>query len=280
MSASFAIAMRRREAFKVQRRKNAFTLTATTAGAGNVTLHRMTPAAGTTLTIAWGDGSTTVVAAGDVAAKVHAYAGAGTWAIRVTNARDIVQIDLNDAQLSGLKSAQLRGNALTYFVCYSIGNATPGRFDSVDVAGWTPTTFYLFAMPAGYAGTFNSADVAGWTPTTFSLYSMPVGYTITAGGGFANFTTTTNFQVQGNGLNQATVNAILWELYQASVAPRTGVAGTINVAGTNAAPSGVYQAAAACPVTVETPSKEVAHELLNDTCAAFANHWGTVHFTA
>ena len=135
-------------------------------------------------------------------------------------------------------------------------------------------------MPAGYAGTFNSADVAGWTPTTFSLYSMPVGYTITAGGGFANFTTTTNFQVQGNGLNQATVNAILWELYQASVAPRTGVAGTINVAGTNAAPSGVYQAAAACPVTVETPSKEVAHELLNDTCAAFANHWGTVHFTA
>ncbi|MGC9395398.1 MAG: hypothetical protein ACP5J4_11140, partial [Anaerolineae bacterium] len=74
---------------------HAFTLTATTAGAGNVTIHRMTPAAGTSLTIAWGDGSTTIVAAGDVGNQVHAYAAAGTWAIRVTDARNIVQMDLH-----------------------------------------------------------------------------------------------------------------------------------------------------------------------------------------
>jgi len=368
----------------LRRAVSKLTLAATTAGAGNVTLHRMTPAAGKSLTIDWGDGSTTVVAAGDVANQVHAYAGAGTWSIRVTDARNIVQMDLHDAQLSGLKSAELRQSVLTYFLCYLIGNATPGRFDSADVAGWTPTnfqlysmpagyagtfnsadaagwtpttfylysmpagyagtfdsadaagwtptdfrlltmpagyagtfdsadvagwtptTFYLYSMPAGYAGTFdsadvagwtpttfrlltmpagyagtfNSADVAGWTPTTFWMYSMPAGYTITAGGGFANFTTTTNFFMQGNGLLTATVDAILWELYQATAAPRTGVAGTINVAGTNAAPSGVYQPAAACPVTVATPGKEVCNEFTLDGCGVGFPVWGACSFTA
>jgi hypothetical protein len=334
------------------------TLTATTAGPGNVTIHRMTPAAGTSLTIDWGDGGTTTVAAGDVAAKIHAYAAAGTWNIRVTNPRDIVQIDLHDAQLSGLKSAELRQAAITYFICYSIGNAEPGRFDSVDVgawrptifwlstlpagyagtfnsvdvgawrptifymytlpagyagtfnsvdvgawrptifwmleipagyagtfnsvdvSAWRPTTFRMYALPAGYAGTFNSVDVGAWRPTTFDMHTMPVGYTLIAGGGFANWTTTTNFQVQGNGLNQATVNAILWELYQASVTPRTGVGGTINVAGTNAAPSGVYQACGACPVNAATDGKEICHEFGNDGCMAGFPVWAVVQFTA
>ena len=65
-------------------------------------------------------------------------------------------------------------------------------------------------------------------------------------------------------------------LYQASIAPRTGVNGTINVAGSNAAPSGTFQACAGPPVTAATPGKEIAHELLNDTIGAFANHWATV----
>ncbi len=90
----------RRALLKVGRAAPALTLTATTAGAGNVTIHRMTPATGTSLTIAWGDGSTTTVAAGNTASKVHTYAGAGTWWIRVTDARNIVQINLQDTQLS------------------------------------------------------------------------------------------------------------------------------------------------------------------------------------
>jgi len=168
----------------------------------------------------------------------------------------------------------------TDFRLYSMPAGYAGTFDSVDVSAWRPTTFYLHSMPAGYAGTFNSADVSAWRPATFYLYSMPAGYTITPGGGWANWNTTTDFRVLGNGLLTATVDAILWELYQATLS-RTVTGGIINVGGSNQAPSGTFQAATACPVTAATPGKEVAHELLNDGCNAIAagETWATVTFT-
>ena len=151
-----------------------------------------------------------------------------------------------------------------------------GTFDSADVSAWQPAYFYLYSMPTGYAGTFDSADVSAWRPSSFHLYSMPAGYAITAGGGFANWSTTVNFYVQNNGLTAGTVDAILWELYQASTVPRTASGGTINISDSNAAPSGTYQAATSCPVTVATPGKEIAHELKNDGCAVGFNKWTTV----
>jgi len=123
--------------------------------------------------------------------------------------------------------------------------------------------------------------VSAWRPTDFYLYSMPAGYSVTADGGWANWITTTTFQVQSNGLLTATVDAILWELYQATLA-RTATGGTINVGGTNQAPSGVFQAASACPVSAATSGKEIAHELLSDGCDAIAagKTWATVTITA
>jgi len=162
------------------------------------------------------------------------------------------------------------------FYLHSMPAGYAGTFDSTDVSAWRPSYFWLLSMPAGYAGTFDSADVAAWRPNVFYLYSMPTGYTITAGGGFASWTTTSNFQMQSNGLPTGTVDAILWELYRASTVPRTASGGTINISGSNAAPSGTYQAAASCPVTVATPGKEVAHELKNDGCAVGFNKWSTV----
>ena len=164
----------------------------------------------------------------------------------------------------------------SYFYLHSMPAGYAGTFDSTDVSAWRPSYFWLLSMPTGYAGTFDSADVAAWRPNVFYLYSMPTGYTITAGGGFASWTTTSNFQMQSNGLPTGTVDAILWELYQASTVPRTASGGTINISGSNAAPSGTYQAAASCPVTVATPGKEVAHELKNDGCAVGFNKWSTV----
>ena len=78
-----------------------------------------------------------------------------------------------------------------------------------------------------------------------------------------------------NSLTQAAVNAALWGFYQGTTT-RTATGGTINVGGTNAAPSGTFQAPASCPVTVATPGKEVAHALLNDGCAVGFNKWTTV----
>ena len=162
------------------------------------------------------------------------------------------------------------------FHLHSMPAGYAGTFNSADVSAWQPAYFYLHSMPTGYAGTFDSADVSAWQPAYFYLHSMPAGYAITAGGGFANWSTTVNFYVQNNGLTAGTVDAILWELYQASTVPRTASGGTINISDSNAAPSGTYQAATSCPVTVATPGKEIAHELKNDGCAVGFNKWTTV----
>ena len=94
----------------------------------------MTPAAGKTLTIHWGDGNSTVVAAGDETTKSNVYAAAGTYSVTVTLATDIVQVDLHDSKLSGLQSAELAASAITYFICYSLGTAVACAIDSADMA--------------------------------------------------------------------------------------------------------------------------------------------------
>ncbi len=171
----------------------------------------------------------------------------------------------------------------TTFYLFLMPSGYAGTFNSADVRAWRPRTFYLYSMPSGYAGTFNSADVSAWRPTEFSLRSMPVAtYTITiTANGFAAWSTGLNdFRIDGNSLSQAQVDAILWDLYQAAKVPRTATGGNIDVSGTNAAPSGTYQAASACPVTSSTDGKEIAHELINDTCAVGFHKWTTVTTTA
>jgi len=148
------------------------------------------------------------------------------------------------------------------------------------MSAWTPTNWRLYSMPAG-TYTIDSQHMSAWTPTYWWLYDMPAGLTFTINAThFAGWTTTTNFQAQDNSLLQADVNKLLYGMYQASVVPRTAANGTINVGGTNAAPSGVFQAAAACPVDAATPGKEVQHELLNDGCGVGFNVWATVTVTA
>ena len=142
--------------------KRPLTLTATTTAVNQtVTISRMTPATGASLTIVWGDGQATVVAAGDTGTKPHVYAAAGTYAISITDARSIVQIDVHDAKLSGLKSAELRDSVITYFNCYSLGAATASVIASADMSAWRPAYWYLYSMPAG--GTYNIAALT-WRP--------------------------------------------------------------------------------------------------------------------
>jgi len=267
------------------RDKPALHLTATTTGAGEtVTIHRVTPATGTTLTIIWGDGTTTSVAAGVEAAQAHVYAAAGTYAIRVENARNIVQINLHDSKLSGFNSADLAGSAITYFSCYTLGAAAASRVTTADMASWTPEYWRLSSMPAGGTYSIDSADMASWTPTNWYLYSMPAGtLTVTAAANFNGWIRPSEFRFDNLTLNQTQVDAILWGLYGA-FAGKTSTGGTLNLGGSgdtaNAAPSGTFQAASACPVSVATDGKEVAYELLNDTCGVSTKHWATVTINA
>ena len=301
------------------------TLTATTGAPGaTVTLQQLTHSVPTM--IDWGDGSgPDAIAAGTVVPIQHVYAAAGTYAVTIARARWITHLDLQDAKIGGLNTAELRQSTyidrfyVTAITGSTINSAdmagwTPtdwrlyfmpaGTYaiDSADMAGWTPTTWYLYSMPAGTyaidsadmagwtptfwrlssmpAGTYaiDSADMAGWTPTDWRLFSMPAASTTwtIAANDFAGWLPTTVFYCHDNALNQAQVNALLWGMYQAAATPRTGAGGTILVGGTNAAPSGVFQPCAACPVNVATPGKEVAHELLNDGCGVGFNVWATV----
>ena len=226
---------------------NVATYTVTTTGAQTHTIQSLGVSAPTV--VDWGDGSRDTYSG--TALRTHNYAGAGTWLVTIYTPKNVVTFDIRDNKVT-LNSAQIAG--------------------MLNISTFSATTLK--------AGTFNSADVSAWRPTTFSLYSMPAGYSVTADGGWANWITTTTFQVQSNGLLTATVDAILWELYQATLA-RTATGGTINVGGTNQAPSGVFQAASACPVSAATSGKEIAHELLNDGCGGIASGrvWSSVIFT-
>ena len=147
--------------------------------------------------------------------------------------------------------------------------------DSADMVDWRPTTWQLYSMPAGTYD-IDSADMVDWRPTTWQLSSMPAAgssYTFAAAC-MLNWAAATSILANNLGLLTAVVDVILTDIY-AGFATRTGAGGTINVGGTNQAPTGVYQAA--CP---PVPGKEIAFELTNDTCAIAANHWTTVTFTA
>jgi len=164
----------------------------------------------------------------------------------------------------------------TDFRLYLMPSGYAGTFDSADVSDWRPTDFRLLSMPAGYAGTFDSADVSDWRPAYFRLYSMPAGYTfVISAGGFAGWITTTNFQVQGNALSQAQVDQVLADFWT-GFATRTATAGTINLGGSNAAPSGTLQAA-----NPPTTGKEYAYCLVNDPDNVNpTKKWATVTITA
>ena len=261
-------AIRNRRLGKPLRAPAVATYTVTTTGAETHTIQSLGVSAPTI--VEWGDGTQDLYTG--TATRTHNYPGAGTWTVRILQPLHVAAFDIRDSKVN-LFSAQIASMLnIGTFVATTLRG---GTFNSADVSAWRPITFRLYSMPAGYAGTFNSADVSAWRPTDFRLHSMPSGYAVVPGGGWANWTTATDFQVQSNGLLTAAVNAVLWELYQASIA-RTVTGGTINVGGTNQAPSGMFQAAAACPVSVATPGREVAHELLNDGCGAGFNRWTTV----
>ena len=282
-----------------------FTLTATTTTpAETVTITRLT--VNSPMTLYWGDGQSQVLPANSTAAISHVYATAGAYQIVLHDARRITQLHLDNAKFGGLNTAQLAQSRITYFMVNSITGSTINTqhmagwtpthwhlhsmpaggtytINTQHMSGWTPTYWYLHSMPAGGAYTINTQHMSGWTPTDLRLFSMPAGDTslTIAADDFAGFVRCTSFYCHNNGLTTTQVDALLWGLYQAA-SSRSVSGGTINLGGSNAAPSGTFQAATSCPVTVATPGKEIAHELLNNGCGGInlGRVWATVTFTA
>ena len=114
--------------------------------------------------------------------------------------------------------------------------------DSTDMVDWRPTYWWLHSMPAGTYD-IDSTDMVNWRPADWRLYSMPA-----AGSSYSfaascmrNWTDISTLKLENMGLPDATVDAILMDIY-AGLAGFTAAAPTLTIGGTNEAPSGTYQA--------------------------------------
>jgi len=215
------------------------TLTATTTGAAeSVTIARMTLRVASR--IDWGDGTYTEMTANDEAPKLHTYAVAGTYRVAVFRVGDVTQVQLDSAKIGGLNTQQLRRSPIVYF---SVTAITGSAIDSADMVGWTPTYWRLYSMPAaGSSYTFGAAIMRNWTSAA-------------------------SIACQDLALLVGVVDAILLDIYTGR-AGYTNAAPVLNVGGSNAAPSGVYQDAAP-----PTTGLEYKYKLVVDPDAEGFNKW-------
>jgi hypothetical protein len=248
--------------------------TVTTTGAQTLTINALTVSASTT--VDWGDNSSDAYTG--AGARTHNYAGAGTWRVRILQPLNVTVLTLNSTGIPiVLNSAGLRGMLnMSLFQANNLPAGSSGTFNSVDVAEWRPLNFSLFGMPAGYSGTWNSAAVSGWNPALLNLAFMPASYAFTlSAADFSGWVATSSFKMNANALSQAQVDACLLGLYIAAQS-RTGINGVIELHGSNAAPSGTYEAT--CPPLT---GKAAAYELINDSCGVIAagETWTTITVT-
>ena len=153
--------------------------------------------------------------------------------------------------------------------CLSSMPAGTYAIDSAHMTNWTITGYWLlYSMPAGtYA--IDSAHMTNWRPSIWQLYSMPAAnssYTFTALCMRA-WTTLATLRADGLGLDAATVDLILADIYAGRMG-YTIVTPTLNLAGTNADPGGIYQAK-----VPPTTGMETKYELINDSADQGFHLW-------
>jgi len=139
---------------------------------------------------------------------------------------------------------------------------------SANMVDWRPTYWHLFSMPAG-TYSISSANMVDWRPTTWRLSSMPAAgssYTFAASCMRA-WTALTTLTMNDLGLDATTIDLVLADLYAGRMG-YTAAAPTANLGGTNADPTGVYQAK-----VPPTTGMETKYELINDSAAQGFKKW-------
>ena len=247
----------------------------TCAGEYELEWTRITPFAGTTCLVDWGDGTSNVLTEADNGYYAKTYAGAGTYRVKIYNPENVeyfecwewgTDVFLNSTELCFME------NIKGFWVGWTAGG---GSFYSKHVRHWRPERFYLYHVPAGYTGTFDSADVVDWRPEWFYLGGMPAGYitTITPNG-FSGWTgNTTRVWMRNNNLTTLQVDQILADLWVAFPG-KTSERGTTQIdLRDNSVPTGTYQAA-----NPPTTGLEYRYELLNDSQSInYVNRWRYVY---
>jgi len=143
-----------------------------TGPAGILTIHKLTVASGSQVTVDWGDGTTTIYNAG-TGIRTHNYANAGEFDVRMSPPAAITGLYLIGTKIT-LNSIDIKScvNMDWFQITYLRG----GEFNSRDVSAWRPSHFSFTNMRSGYLGEFNSKDISSWRPDYFHFSTMPIGY--------------------------------------------------------------------------------------------------------
>jgi hypothetical protein len=245
---------------KVDPQTTGLTMTVTTAGAATLTITGMTVAAGATVVADWGDGGTDTYSAG-AGARTHAYAGAGTWTVKLTPRSSITSLNLADAQITGLviNAANPLPNALTYLRLFDLDGINY-NINSSPLPS-TLATIFLYSC-------------SGITATNLVLPASMVSFTLVLnpGIGFIPVTEWTRNTLQliryENGLNSSQVDAILAAIWgnKANYTYATPVLDLLGEA--NAGPNGIFQAA-----SPPTTGAEYKYDLINGAYTSAGPEW-------
>jgi len=183
----------------------------------------------------------------------------GGWALPAT----LRFLHLFITSLSGNIGGWALPAALTQMGLYNTGV-------SGDIGGWTlpASLVWLYLYNTSLSG-----DIGGWTLPTSLIYLHIYSTSLSGTPDISGNTGMRDYRFDACALIQANVDAILLSVYNRRMAFIFATP-ALKIGGSDAAPSGLYQAA--CPPTT---GKEYAYELVNDSCLDGFNKW-TVAFTA
>lgn len=259
-----------------------FVLTCTTTGAQTLTIDALTIAAGKTVVVNWGDGSSnSYTGAG---ARTHAYAGAGVWTVKFTNRNDITSISLSDTKLSGtISAANPLPSGLTSFILqnllnlvYNVNNSPlPSGLITFNVANIPQLTYNVNAnpFPSGLTTLYLSTlPGLAWNITTGAQW--PVTALVATMLACPNITvnTWTDNAIRSiraeNAYSQANIDALVNAVW-ANKANFTYASPVLDLYGLkNHVPSGVYQTA-----SPPTTGMEKIYDLKNGSHTPAGPEW-------
>ena len=253
------------------------------------TINLLGIAAGKSAVVSWGDGLSNEYTG--KATRTHVYASAGTYEVKIYTPENVTEFaatsnisSLNTADFAGMINMKTFELVTTSNVTFdttvlpdwtlnklTLNNVTvAGVIRSEDMTKWGITQLYFGSILGGVTGSIETACFASNNMSIMVNLSNPIP-SVVSENSIRNWPKLNTLSF--NHMTTQDVDLILLEAYQIN---RTVTGGKIDLLYHNAAPSGTFQAATSCPVTSATPGREIAYELLNDTCGKGFNKWATV----
>lgn len=217
----------------------------------------------------WGDSTRSTVTSG--VELSHAYAAPGVYTVTLHMPQQeqyLTQVDIGGDRVTGDLWSKNIGRFAALQRLYGYNNTgLSGGFTLSDLpAGMT----YLLLSSTQSTITGALADLpAGMT----YLYLQNTSSAVTGGASPVAARGIREVRIDNTGLNQTQVDDVIARIY-ADRALFTSAAPILNIGGTNAAPSGVYQDA-----TPPTTGKEMIYKLVNDPDGEGFKKW-TIIYTA